>query len=471
MKVNVWNNFSKRINSTKRPADAGTEIECVLKSSTSFENPSFIFTGPNFEYNYLKWNNHYYYITDITILSNNRYEISCSQDILATYKSEIGSVKAFIQYSSSDYNKLIPDTRISITNDIIVNLRTQSFIPDMSGSYIIGVAGKDGSSGASALTGMICYYAVSAQTIKNITDDLYSDSVATQLRNYFKSPFDSLISAHWVPFTVTGGESTNIYLGDYATEYVGISLGHYAHNLQGSTYNIDIPWEYDDWRNCSPYTKIELWLPFYGTLQIPVEKLIHSDSFESSIRINTSFDAVSGSITYGVWTDSLINTITVDVGVTLAIGQTVTGAVKGLTEIGAGVGATVGAGVGIATGGASIPLTASLIGGITAIGHGVITGAWEQNNMSKGATGNFSISNLLKNYNRFGNIKLYVYTHNFSMEPNEINEIEGRPLYDIRTINSLSGYVRCQGASISIDGYMSDKESINSYLNSGFYYE
>ena len=47
----------------------------------------------------------------------------------------------------------------------------------------------------------------------------------------------------------------------------------------------------------------------------------------------------------------------------------------------------------------------------------------------------------------------------------------GMPLMESRQISSLSGYVQCANASISINGPDMDRDAINSYLNSGFYYE
>ena len=65
--------FSKPNNSTKQPS-GGTSISCVLKENTSILNPVFILKNNDFDYNYCKWNNRYYFINDIVSLANNYSE-------------------------------------------------------------------------------------------------------------------------------------------------------------------------------------------------------------------------------------------------------------------------------------------------------------------------------------------------------------------------------------------------------------
>lgn len=471
MRIIAYSNFVKRKNSTKRPV-GGDTIEVNLKDSTSIESPIFLLSGDKFDYNYVNAFNRYYYVADINSVRRGLTEIRCVQDVLATYKSEISNTTAYIQYSQSDFNKLIPDVRLTLSNDM--DLSTKSYNVDLfdDSTYVIAVAGKDGSDGAKALSGMVCYYSVSAQTIKNLTDDLYTDSIAEQIKNYFKSPFDALISAQWIPFSVSGGESTAIYLGNYLSEYAGITLGQYAGNLQGQAINVEIPWQYDDWRNLSPYTRVELWLPWYGILMLPTEKLIEGGAFKSSIRIDISADPISGTVTYGIWSGTYIDTITCNCGVTLAIGQTVTGAVKGIGEMGTGALALAGAGLTIATEGATVPIVMSAVGGVSSIGSGAVSSQWAQSTSAKGGQGNFSTANLIKKFENYGRIRVFVYSRKISTDsPDSINTLEGKPLYNVRKIGDLTGYTRCQGASVSMGGLERDRDAVNEYLNSGFYFE
>ena len=55
--------------------------------------------------------------------------------------------------------------------------------------------------------------------------------------------------------------------------------------------------------------------------------------------------------------------------------------------------------------------------------------------------------------------------------PDDLLPVVGRPCMEVLQISSLSGYVQCINASVSISGPAEDRDEINSYLNGGFYYE
>ncbi len=99
----VLYHFSKRKNSTKRPTGQGTEVPCLLKSATTFQNPAFILQRPMndmLQFNYAKWADHYYFIDSTTSINAGQTEISCTEDVLATYKNEIGNYSCFIERSN-----------------------------------------------------------------------------------------------------------------------------------------------------------------------------------------------------------------------------------------------------------------------------------------------------------------------------------------------------------------------------------
>ena len=47
----------------------------------------------------------------------------------------------------------------------------------------------------------------------------------------------------------------------------------------------------------------------------------------------------------------------------------------------------------------------------------------------------------------------------------------GRPLYQTKTLSTLSGFCLCSGADATVTGTADEVEQINNYLNSGFYIE
>lgn len=72
--------FAKKKNSTARPSSSGTSFEVKLKRSTSLLSPEFLLSGDIEEillYTYAYWDGRYYFITDITLETDNLVSISC----------------------------------------------------------------------------------------------------------------------------------------------------------------------------------------------------------------------------------------------------------------------------------------------------------------------------------------------------------------------------------------------------------
>ena len=107
-------NFSKKANSTKVPAaNTATELNVTLKENVSLYSPSFILsTEPN-QFNYCQLDDKYYYINDYVYVGRNTFIINCTLDVLASYKADILNTKAFVLYSSINFDSSIPDHRLS----------------------------------------------------------------------------------------------------------------------------------------------------------------------------------------------------------------------------------------------------------------------------------------------------------------------------------------------------------------------
>ena len=120
MKVTLYTIY-KKTNSTLQPTadNPKFELEVNLKEDTSMYYPTFliniVFTSNDFPYNYLKWQERYYFIDDIVKPTiNNVWELVCSIDLLATFKADIlTNTTAFVKYSANKFNPMIPDDRLS----------------------------------------------------------------------------------------------------------------------------------------------------------------------------------------------------------------------------------------------------------------------------------------------------------------------------------------------------------------------
>ena len=162
MNIKVWSGFSKRKNSTKQPT-GGTQITVRLKDNCSVEAPVFILTGGLPDYNYVEAFGHYYFVSDIVSLTADVSEIHCTQDVLATYKSDIGNTTAFVMYDTSS-NTQIPDNRLAIKTVPVVSSNYVDLSSHISktGTFIATVTGQNATQA----------YIISAANIANLIPNL-----------------------------------------------------------------------------------------------------------------------------------------------------------------------------------------------------------------------------------------------------------------------------------------------------------
>jgi hypothetical protein len=138
-------NFDKRLNSTALPPiSSATHYQCVLKDDTSILTPTLklrLSTKPT--YNYFKFYNRFYWVTDIVSMANNMWAISGRVDVLGTFRLHIRQTSAFVLYDSTA-NTQIPDGRLAVETDVETNTSTASMPWSFSsgeGTYIIATTG------------------------------------------------------------------------------------------------------------------------------------------------------------------------------------------------------------------------------------------------------------------------------------------------------------------------------------------
>ena len=102
MSVRVYfNNVSKERNSTLR-ASFSRGYDCTLKQNTSLDRPTFLVSASDMNYNVAKWGDRFYFVNDVVSVNNNLWEVSCTLDVLATYKNEILASNQLVVRCESD---------------------------------------------------------------------------------------------------------------------------------------------------------------------------------------------------------------------------------------------------------------------------------------------------------------------------------------------------------------------------------
>ena len=144
MNVYFYNN-TKRHNSTALPPAHSEVRDCKFKQPTSLLEPVLIVafnTKPY--YNYFSIDNRYYWITDITSLKEDLWQISGKVDVLATYRRHIQNTRAFVLYDSTA-NTQLPDNRLAIQTDCNAYTASANMPWDFdsgTGTYLICTTGN-----------------------------------------------------------------------------------------------------------------------------------------------------------------------------------------------------------------------------------------------------------------------------------------------------------------------------------------
>ena len=144
MNVYFYNN-TKRHNSTALPPAHSEVRDCKFKQPTSLLEPVLIVafnTKPY--YNYFSIDNRYYWITDITSLKEDLWQISGKVDVLATFRRHIQNTRAFVLYDSTA-NTQLPDNRLAIQTDCNAYTSSANMPWDFdsgTGTYLICTTGN-----------------------------------------------------------------------------------------------------------------------------------------------------------------------------------------------------------------------------------------------------------------------------------------------------------------------------------------
>ena len=151
-------------------------------------------------------------------------------------------------------------------------------------------------------TGMISLWNTNSSQMYQLANKLWDNNFFNSIIKNFASPMDNIISLHVVPFTVYGGTSANIHIGNYDTEIP-------SNMLTTSYFNIDcgiieLTGAYQTFADYAPFTDIQLYLPFINTVPISAD-----DIQDGAINVKYNIDVFTGAcVAYimirkrGVWT-------------------------------------------------------------------------------------------------------------------------------------------------------------------------
>ena len=448
MQVQLWSGFAKKKDSTKRPSGVPHVVDVSLKRETSMTNPTFIMTIDNEVYNYVwvpDWGR-YYFINDIVYGNSNLCELRCTLDILATYKDDISNYVGFVERTShpSWYNTDINDNAISV-EDVVEYMDSESTYCNISNGllYIVRIIGRGTTNG-------IGTFVMNRSQMQKIFSSLWGDvdsgsvtgDIIDFLQLYISNPSQYIVGCYSSPIgaSVYANNTSNetVFLGGHETD-LKLDRINNGQVIVESNLTLRKPSSlYSDFRKTDPtFSQYTIYIPTIGTFPLS------ADIMDSTLTMDISADLISGDLFFKLKANGHpVATYNSSCYSSMSIGtlNSANGVVAGTMQ--AGVSLLTANPVGLIQGAQSaFSPTPSVIG-------------------SQGGTGCVSLAN---------EIVISCLQKRSAEFP---TMVYGRPCCRNMTLNQLSGhYIKCANSSIDIAGTDSDKNAVNSYLDSGFYLE
>lgn len=474
-------NFSKRRNSTKQPS-GGTTYTCLLKDDTSTSRPSIE----------IKWNgsssapasNNYcyipdfgrYYWVDSWTYSDRKWIANCTVDVLATYKTQIGSSTKYILRAYSDIDPYAPDNKYPPLEPVeIIDFAVSGIawaVKFDGGRFVIGVIGSGNSFSVAGVT----YFVLDSTGFQNLITACFTQSMdvwtstsslgnnigevmnryGENLERSLANPVQFINSVCWVPFIPTTSGSSTIKLGNIDTQVTGYHLSDPVHTDHfTASVNIFNSGRYA-WPNLEPFIRYTLHIPPFPDMEIPADWLLPnplSSQGTGSISGDIYTDVTNGQSIMQV-KDSLAGVIyssSAQLGIPIQMaGSTVdyAGQIKAAAS-------TVQAGIG------ALFNPAGAIGGVTS---GII--GFAEASQPKAKSGGYSAG--------MGAIKASaercIIQYRYPV-PELCEEEVGGPVLKYKQISTLSGYVMCAEGEVSCNATDSEHRELEAFLTGGFFYE
>lgn len=464
-------NFAKKENSTAQPAvSSGTTKTCYWKTPGSVQAPVIELesaTLPGYNYCYIPETDRYYFITG-TSYNAGVWELSLRVDVLASFKSDIGGTSMYVERASAEKTGSLIDKAYPLTDVYTVSHATvKSTSTFANGTILLNVINGDSNSGTTS-------YVMTVQNFGTFLDQIMvgadvSLAELTQVQQAIqvtqKEPLKYIVGAYWLPDSymtyAAGSPLTQLKLGNF--DATGLTLYKATDSLSAltHTYTVTLPKHPQasargSFCNLEPYSEYSVDLGPFGAVKLDSCPLAEA----STLTIKVLQDLLTGTarVIISADTGAVIANISGPWAVPIQLNATTKDYLGGAFQVGGGIAMMVGSAVSApATGGASL---LGLVGAVESYTNGI-------ESMTKGIVSTAGSVGAMVDHLRTWDFDAKFYTI-----ANDNNANFGRPLFRTRTPAALGGFVKAvKGLVQSANASRTELDSINAYMEGGFYYE
>lgn len=303
-------------------------------------------------------------------------------------------------------------------------------------------------------TGMMKVYVPTDAQVQSLATRLWDNTFWTVIQNFISDPRDVIISLGAVPFSVVPSGYKEIYAGSIGTGVDSYYINNPYIDIDcGSVYIPAILGGYTDF---SPYTQVNLTLPYVGSIQLD------TDIFMAQyLQVKYRVDLITGNcIAYVLVNNNVKAQYNGNMKFTIPLTSADYAQVYG-TFIGTATGAVLGA-AGAAAAGAEA--------GAVDIGIGAVKGGVGKLSQTAGIKPNIQISgDLTSNNGLLGVQKPFIEIKRPNLcIPEGQKAIEGYPALFSGTLGSFVGYTEVEEIHLSIAGATQEElEEIEARLKTG----
>lgn len=454
--------FSKLANSTKQPTTTSwAEYDVTLKNGCDLLDPEVtlnISEATVAGYNYATMFGKYYFIADKYMLRENLCVLRLRHDPMATYKSEIGGSTLYVLRSAAASNGDIRDNLYPTTSITYGAAEDADFVPGSygTGCYIVNCVGMTTTGGSTLWKFTPTQFRAMLYALYHKIDGFQVNDILDAVSKFLDGSPEKLVSsAMWMPAYNFTGSNQDFYVGTWDTEISAYLITDPVFSLPA--IELTIPKHPQAatrgaYLNLAPYSTYTLNIPMFGAVNLDTTAMKSA----TKIILNIVIDALSGQGRCRVHTGGNPRPLLADLTAQIGVPVPLQGQNTGSTILGGIVSTLAGAATAALN---PAHLAAGLIGaGASAIG--TVIDAVDGMSFSTGSNGGA----LATRYN-------IVLDATFLNIANEDNTLRGRPLCELRQINTLSGFNMVAEGDVTIPGTITEQEEIKAMLESGFFYE